>query len=96
MEGQPVMGLGYGLFTGAIIAMYSLWDKYAVSTLLVPPLLHDFCTTLGRVLLLGPVAFRKRAEIRQEWRIHRKEAIGVALLCPLSYIMVLTALISHR
>jgi drug/metabolite transporter (DMT)-like permease len=74
--------------------MYTLWDKYAVSTLLIPPLLQDFCTTLGRVLLLGPIAFRKRVEVRQEWRIHRKEAIGVALLCPLSYIMVLTALVT--
>ena len=93
-EGSRKWGVGYGLLTGTIIAMYTLWDKYAVSTLLIPPLLQDFCTTLGRVLLLGPVAFRKRAEVRKEWRIHRKEAIGVALLCPLSYIMVLTALIT--
>jgi len=92
--GSRKWGVGYGLLTGTIIAMYTLWDKYAVSTLLIPPLLQDFCTTLGRVLLLGPVAFRKRAEVRKEWRIHRKEAIGVALLCPLSYIMVLTALIT--
>ncbi len=92
--GSRKWGIGYGLLTGTIIAMYTLWDKYAVSTLLIPPLLQDFCTTLGRVLLLGPIAFRKRAEVRQEWRIHRKEAIGVAVLCPLSYIMVLTALIT--
>lgn len=92
--GSRKWGVGYGLLTGTIIAMYTLWDKYAVSTLLIPPLLQDFCTTLGRVLLLGPIAFRKRTEVRKEWRIHQKEAIGVALLCPLSYIMVLTALIT--
>jgi len=92
--GSRKWGVGYGLLTGAIIAIYTLWDKYAVSTLLIPPLLQDFCTTLGRVLLLGPIAFRKRGEVGKEWRIHRKEAIGVALLCPLSYIMVLTALIT--
>ena len=93
-RGSRKWGVGYGLLTGTIIAMYTLWDKYAVSTLLIPPLLQDFCTTLGRVILLAPIAFRKREEVRQEWRIHRKEAIGVALLCPLSYIMVLTALIT--
>jgi len=92
--GSRKWGVGYGLLTGTMIAMYTLWDKYAVSTLLIPPLLQDFCTTLGRVLFLGPIAFRKRGEVCQEWRIHRKEAIGVALLCPLSYIMVLTALIT--
>ena len=82
------------MITGIIIAVYTLWDKYAVSTLLIPPLLQDYCTTLARVIMLGPVALRKRGDVRKEWRIHRKEAVGVALLCPLSYIMVLTALIT--
>ncbi len=82
------------MLTGIIIAAYTLWDKYAVSTLLIPPLLQDYCTTLARVIMLGPVALRKWGDVQKEWKIHRKEAIGVALLCPLSYIMVLTALIT--
>jgi drug/metabolite transporter (DMT)-like permease len=93
-KGSRKRGVGYGLLTGAIIAAYTLWDKYAVSTLLIPPLLQDYCTTLARVIMLGPVALRKWGGVQREWRIHRKEAIGVALLCPLSYIMVLTALIT--
>ena len=93
-KGSRKLGAGYGLLTGAIIAAYTLWDKYAVSTLLIPPLLQDYCTTLARVIMLGPVALRKWGDVQREWRIHRKEAIGVALLCPLSYIMVLTALIT--
>jgi drug/metabolite transporter (DMT)-like permease len=93
-KGSRRWGVGYGLLTGAIIAAYTLWDKYAVSTLLIPPLLQDYCTTLARVFMLGPVALRKWGDVQREWRIHRKEAIGVALLCPLSYIMVLTALIT--
>ncbi|NWF56428.1 MAG: EamA family transporter [Syntrophaceae bacterium] len=87
-------GVGYGLLTGTLIAAYTLWDKYAVSTLLIPPLLQDYCTTLARVFMLGPVALRRWVEVQREWKIHRKEAIGVAILCPLSYIMVLTALIT--
>ncbi len=94
IRGRRKQGVGYGLLTGIVIAAYTLWDKYAVSTLLIPPLLQDYCTNLGRVILLGPMALRKWGEVRKEWRIHRKEAVGVGLLCPLSYIMVLTALIS--
>ncbi len=93
-KGSSKWGVGYGLITGTIIAAYTLWDKYAVSILLIPPLLQDYCTTLARVIMLGPVALRNWGNVRKEWRIHRKEAVGVALLCPLSYIMVLTALIS--
>lgn len=93
-RGNRKWGVGYGLLTGIIIAAYTLWDKYAVSTLLIPPLIQDYCTNLGRMIVLGPVALRKWKDVRNEWRIHRKEAIGVGLLCPLSYIMVLTALIS--
>ena len=93
-KGNRRWGIGYGLLTGIIIAAYTLWDKYAVSTLLIPPLLQDYCTTLARVVMLGPVALRKRGDVGKEWRVHRKEAVGVALLCPLSYILVLTALIS--
>ncbi len=94
LKGSRKLGVGYGLLTGIIIAAYTLWDKYAVSTLMIPPLLQDYCTNLGRVIMLGPMAIRKWGDVRKEWRIHRKEALGVGLLCPLSYIMILTALIS--
>jgi drug/metabolite transporter (DMT)-like permease len=93
-RGSLKRGVGYGLLTGITIAAYTLWDKYAVSTLLIPPLLQDYCTNLGRVIMLAPVAFRNWGDVRKEWRVHRKEAIGVGLLCPLSYILVLTALVS--
>jgi uncharacterized membrane protein len=84
----------YGLLTGLLIAGYTLCDKYAVSTLLIPPLLQDYCTNLGRVIILGPVALKKWEEVLREWRVHRWESIGVAALAPLSYIMVLTAMIT--
>jgi drug/metabolite transporter (DMT)-like permease len=93
-RGNRKLGVGYGLLTGILIAAYTLWDKYAVSTLLISPLLQDYCTNLARMIMLGPVALRKWGDVRTEWRIHRKEAVGVGLLCPLSYIMVLTALIT--
>ncbi len=88
-----VKGLGFGILTGVLIASYTLWDKHAVSGLLIPPLLMDYCSTLGRILFLSPVAFRQRSEVIKIWSSNKWETIGVALLNPLSYILVLTALI---
>jgi drug/metabolite transporter (DMT)-like permease len=82
----------YALVTGTFIAAYTLWDKQAVSTFAVGPVLLDWGSNLGRSLLLTPFALRHWNSVRNEWRIHRFEAIGVALLVPLSYIIVLTAM----
>lgn len=76
--------VGYALLTGVVIAAYTIWDKYAVGTLLIAPLLYDWTVNLGRVALLTPSALRDRAAVAREWRAHRREAIGVAMLSPLS------------
>ncbi len=49
----PGLGWGvvYGLLTGVFIAAYTLWDKHAVSALLIPPLLQSWATT---VVTSGP------------------------------------------
>lgn len=82
----------YGLATGVVIASYTLWDKNAVSAVGIAPLLLDWGTNCGRVVLLAPVVLRRRSELRNHWLRHRREALGVALLNPLAYILVLTAL----
>lgn len=82
----------YGLATGVVIASYTLWDKNAVSGIGIAPLLLDWGTNCGRAVLLAPVALRRRCELRGHWLEHRREALGVALLNPLAYILVLTAL----
>src|SRR5205807_836662 len=84
---------GFALLTGAIIAGYTLWDKRAVSALGIPPLLFDWCGNLGRVLILTPVALRRFDDVRRLWGAHRREVVVVAVLTPLSYILVLTALV---
>ncbi|CAN5576422.1 EamA family transporter [soil metagenome] len=86
--------LSYGLLTGLFIAAYTLWDKHAVSALLIPPLLYDWAANLGRALLLTPLAWRRRGEVGALWRRHRLEVIGVAALSPLSYLLVLTAMVA--
>jgi drug/metabolite transporter (DMT)-like permease len=86
--------IGYGLLTGTVIASYTLWDKYAVATLLIPPLLFDWSMGLFRTAMLAPAALRQRQQVASLFRVHWREALGVATLSPLAYILVLTALVS--
>jgi drug/metabolite transporter (DMT)-like permease len=91
----PGLGMGviYGLLTGGFIAAYTLWDKQAVSALLIPPLLQSWATTLVTVALLTPLVVRHRKEALSLWQAHKPEVLGIAVLSPLSYILVLTALV---
>lgn len=81
------------LLTGCMIASYSVVDKLAVAAFFVPPLLHDWAGNLGRVAIMTPMALRRRAEVAEAWRRWRTEAIAIAVLCPLSYILVLSAMV---
>jgi uncharacterized membrane protein len=76
-----------------VIASYTIWDKYAVSSVMVYPLILDYSSSLLRTVALAPVAVRKKQEVFQEWKQHRKEIIWVAILNPLAFILVLTAMI---
>ncbi|WP_322865810.1 EamA family transporter [Aquicoccus sp. G2-2] len=84
--------LGFGLAVGVLIGSYTVWDAYGVATLAIPPLLMDYASNLGRTLLMTPVALRRRAALRTLWRNHWREALIVALISPLAYILVLYAL----
>jgi drug/metabolite transporter (DMT)-like permease len=85
--------VGFALATGVVIATYTLWDKTAVSTLLIPPLLYDWATVAGQSLLFAPVALRHGAELRETWARRRGAVLGVGILSRLAYILVLTALV---
>lgn len=85
--------VGFALLTGCMIASYTVVDKVAVAAWLIPPLVQDWAANLGRVLLMTPMALRLQTEIVPTWRRAKKEIIAVALLCPLSYILVLTAMV---
>jgi drug/metabolite transporter (DMT)-like permease len=76
-----------------MIATYTLVDKVAVAAWLIPPLVQDWAANLGRVALMAPMALRNRREIPATWRRAWKEIVAVAVLCPLSYILVLSAMV---
>jgi drug/metabolite transporter (DMT)-like permease len=86
-------GIGFALLTGCTIAAYTLVDKQAVSAAAVPPLVFDWLMNLVRLALTTPLALRRRSEMARAWREHRRTAIAIALLNPLSYILVLTAMV---
>lgn len=87
------LAVAYGLLTGAFIACYTLWDKQAVSSLALSPILYYWAALSVQAALLAPVALRRKDEVRSAWRAYRREVLGVAVLSPLSYLLVLTALV---
>ena len=87
------LGVAYGVLTGVFIAGYTLWDKQAVSGLALSPVLYYWAALSVQALLLAPVALRRKDEVRAAWRAYRPEVLGVSVLSPLSYLLVLTALV---
>ena len=82
----------YGLATGTCIAGYTVWDQRAVSHLHLPPILYDCGTGITMFVLLGSFAFVRRKEVIREWREHRKHALTIAVLGPVGYVLILTAM----
>jgi drug/metabolite transporter (DMT)-like permease len=82
----------FALVTGTFIASYTLWDKYAVSTLEVPPLLQGYASLPVMALVLAPSALRQRDRTTRVWRRYRRQVAGAAVLSPLAYILVLIAM----
>jgi drug/metabolite transporter (DMT)-like permease len=85
--------VGYALLTGCAIAAYTMVDKVAVAALLIPPLVQDWAANLGRAILMTPTAIGRRREILPAWRRDGGRIVAIAVLCPLAYILVLTAMV---
>lgn len=82
----------YGLATGGFISLYTVWDGYAVAHAGATPLLFMMAAEFARVIVLAPFALRNRPELKRIWHHHHWATISVALLSPLAYLMVLTAM----
>jgi len=91
-RGTAVAGLYWGGLIGLAIAAYTLNDGYAVKALLVPPILVDYCGNLFRALVLAPQALRRRDVVAAEYPRYWKQALGVSILGPTGYILVLYAM----
>lgn len=85
-------GVRWGTATGGLIASYTVVDAFAVKALGITPVILDWFSNLLRFFLLAPVvgANPRRAMIAMKG--HWWLAVGVGLLSPLSYILILAAL----
>lgn len=84
--------IAYALLCGFIVSLYTITDKYAVGTLLLPPIVLDFFNNLGRCVLLAPHALKNYKDTLYNLRSNFKELLIVATLSPLSYLLVLYAM----
>jgi drug/metabolite transporter (DMT)-like permease len=86
--------VGFALATGCMIATYTIWDKASVAKWLIVPLAYDWGCNAFRVLVLVPFTrHRAPGAIGKAWRERRGTVVAIALLSPLSYILVLTAMV---
>ncbi len=89
---RPSRAIIFALVTGSFIASYTLWDKYAVSTLNVPPLIQGYASLPVMALVLAPSALRHRDRTARVWHRYRRQVAGAAALSPLAYVLVLIAM----
>jgi drug/metabolite transporter (DMT)-like permease len=85
-------GLFWGLLTGAFIAGYTLWDDHVVGAGEVSPVLYFWLCSALQAVLLGPVAVRRRSELRGLLTRRWGTVLTVGVLSPAAYILVLFAM----
>ena len=85
-------GLLWGLATGVLIATYTVNDGRAVAALNADPLVYYWSISVAQGLLLAPWVIGTmpgwRAALARSWRV----VLGVGVLSPISYLLVLEAM----
>ena len=84
-------GVRWGFATGSLIASYTVVDGYGVKLLGIHPVVLDWFSNFIRFFMLAPLVLRNPAQAKKSMLGYWWLAIGVGLLSPLSYILVLTA-----
>lgn len=92
LDKSSLRGIGWGLMTGLMISLYTLTDAYGVKTLSMDPLIFDYWTSVIRVFILFPFAYRSSARITQTIKTNLKSILIISILSPTAYILVLTAI----
>ena len=93
-RGESRHAVGFAILTGCLIATYTVWDKASVARWLVPPLLLDWGSNMFRACVLVPFTHRRApGAMARAWHERRGTVVAIAVLSPLSYILVLTAMV---
>jgi drug/metabolite transporter (DMT)-like permease len=92
-DNRLTVSIGFALATGAVIAAYTLWDKKGVGY--TSPVVYAYGLDLVRILIFAPVVLTTAAgrdALAYAWREERRAVLGIGLLEPGAYMMVLAAL----
>ena len=82
----------FGIGSGTFIGFYTVWDAYAVSTVMISPLILEITGLVCRAAFLTPVGLRRLQSVRTFWKEQRLIILTVATIMPLAYILVLYAM----
>jgi len=85
-------GLFFAILCSISITTYTLTDKYIMATLAVSPFLLDFLNNIGRSIVLTPYIFKNSSKAKYLFKNYKKEAFIIAILSPISYLMILFAM----
>lgn len=86
------IGVKYGVLTGIAIASYTLWDNYAVNAWAMHPVVLFVFSHGLQAGFMTPGAWRRRHHWPVSLKPNATPIILVALLAPISYILVLYAM----
>jgi drug/metabolite transporter (DMT)-like permease len=92
LDMKALSDITFASLTGFAIAAYTLWDAYAVSQLLIAPLLFQWGIGACRVLLLTPYTLQHWDKVEIAWERDKGKAALIAIFSPFSYILILAAL----
>lgn len=93
IAGDARISVLFALLTGAIIGTYTLWDKKGVD--LSTPIVYAYGIEIFRAAAFAPfVLMRKAGRVGMvyAWRDERRAVLGIGILAPGAYMMVLAAL----
>lgn len=84
-------GLLFGVLTGVMIAVYTVWDAFAVREFSISPIAYMVGCTLLEIPLYTAALGRRLPQVVVVMREHWRRLVGFGILSPLAYILVLTA-----
>jgi uncharacterized membrane protein len=84
--------INYGVVSGVFIASYTIWDQQGVHARGIPPVVYDGGTAIACLVLVTPFAIPRWPEVVRHWREHKPYLFGMAVLSPVAYVLVLTAM----
>lgn len=89
---KMLSSLIFALLCGFMVASYTIVDKLAVANYAISPFILDFFGQVGRILVLLPFVSKDTGKLKETASKYWKEALIIAVLSPLSYILILFAM----